>query len=236
MGLRELKKEQTRQTITAAAWRLFVDRGFDRVTVADVAREARVAEATVFNYFRSKEDLFFSRLEEFGARLVDSVSTRAAGETVLAAVRSFVLAQDGLLARAGAGDQQALERLSTVNRLIAASPALRAREQRALLSNAERLAALLVDEAGQARQPGAELVAQVVASALLGVHGALITYVRQRVLADDDPQRLAADVRRLGNEAFALLEKGLADYGVKPANTSGSVRSPSAAEAMRTTS
>ena len=50
MGLRELKKEQTRQLIAGTAWRLFADRGFDKVTVAEIARQAQVAEATVFNY------------------------------------------------------------------------------------------------------------------------------------------------------------------------------------------
>jgi AcrR family transcriptional regulator len=54
MGLRALKKEQTRQLITDTAWRLFVDRGFDQVSVAEIAREAQVAEATVYNYFGTK--------------------------------------------------------------------------------------------------------------------------------------------------------------------------------------
>ena len=80
MGLRELKKEKTRQLIADTAWRLFADRGFDLVTVAEIAREAQVAEATVFNYFGSKEDLFYSRLDAFGARLTDAVAGRPPGE------------------------------------------------------------------------------------------------------------------------------------------------------------
>ena len=80
MGLRELKKEQTRQLIADTAWRLFADRGFDNVTVAEIAREAQVAEATVFNYFRSKEDLFYSRFEAFSARLADAVRDRDPGD------------------------------------------------------------------------------------------------------------------------------------------------------------
>ena len=80
MGLRELKKEQTRQLIADTAWRLFADRGFDQVTVAEIAREAQVAEATVFNYFRTKEDLFYSRFEAFSARLADAVRDREPGD------------------------------------------------------------------------------------------------------------------------------------------------------------
>ena len=95
MGLRERKKEQTRQLIAETAWRLFAERGFDRVTVAEVAREAQVAEATVFNYFRTKEDLFYSRLEAYGARLVEAVAARAPGEPAVAAFRRFLLESDG---------------------------------------------------------------------------------------------------------------------------------------------
>jgi len=213
MGLRELKKEQTRQLIADTAWRLFADRGFDQVTVAEVAREAQVAEATVFNYFATKEDLFYWRLEAFGTRLADAISARPAGEPVLAAFRRALMAEGGLLTQLEAGDPEALARLRTVNRVIAASPALLAREQQAITRNAESLAALL---AAEIDAPTGDLIPQVAANALMGVHRALIDYVRRRVLADDEPARLAADVRELTAAAFALLEHGLADYAAKP--------------------
>src|SRR5919197_1285056 len=111
MGLREQKKEQTRQLIADTAWRLFADRGFDQVTVAEVAREAMVAPATVFNYFPSKEDLFFFRLEAYGRRLVDAVAGRREGEPALAAFRRDLLQPAGLLGAVEAGAVQALERL-----------------------------------------------------------------------------------------------------------------------------
>jgi AcrR family transcriptional regulator len=214
MGLRELKKEQTRQLIADTAWRLFADRGFDQVTVAEVAREAQVAEATVFNYFASKEDLFYGRLEAFGTRLADAVSARLPGEPALAAFRRALLAEGGgLLGRAGAGDPEALARLRTVNRIVAASPALLAREQQAITRNAEALAAVLAADTGA---PAGDLRPQVAANALMGVHRALVDYVRRRVLAGDEPARLAADVRELASAVFALLEHGLADYAAKP--------------------
>src|ERR1700745_2968601 len=148
MGLRALKKEQTRQLIADTAWRLFADRGFDNVTVAEIAREAQVAEATVFNYFRSKEDLFYSRFEAFSARLADAVRDRDIGEPALAAFRRALLEEGGLLGQAEAGDEEALTRLRTVNRVIAESPALLAREQQSLTRSAPHRAAPRAPESG----------------------------------------------------------------------------------------
>ena len=213
MGLRELKKRQTRELIADTAWRLFADRGFDRVTVAEVAREAQVAEATVFNYFPTKEDLFYHRLEAFEAGLVDAVGAREAGEPALAAVRRYLLESGGLLTEAAAGDPDAVAQLRTVNRVIAASPALQAREQRAIASSTNRLAELLAAETGAAAD---DVTARTAANALLGVQRALVDHVRRRVLADDEPARLADDVRELARGAFALLEHGLDDYAAKP--------------------
>src|SRR5438874_1246621 len=93
MGLRELKKEQTRELIATTAWRLFADRGFDRVTVADIAQEAQVAPATVFNYFHTKEDLFYWRLEAFGTRLAGAVGARPAGDPVLTGLAADIRRQ-----------------------------------------------------------------------------------------------------------------------------------------------
>jgi AcrR family transcriptional regulator len=213
MGLRELKKRQTRELIADTAWRLFADRGFERVTVAEVARQAQVAEATVFNYFPTKEDLFYYRLETFEAGLVEAVAAREAGEPALAAVRRYLLASGGLLTQAAAGDADARQRLRTVNRVIAASPALQAREQRAIARSTNRLAELLAAETGAAAD---DVTARTAANALLGVQRALVDHVRRRVLADDEPARLADDVRELARGAFALLEHGLGDYAAKP--------------------
>jgi AcrR family transcriptional regulator len=212
MGLRELKKEQTRQLIAGTAWRLFADRGFDKVTVAEIAREAQVAEATVFNYFPSKEDLFYSRFESFSTRLADAVRDRDPGEPALAAFRRALLEEGGLLAQAEAGDEEALARLRTVNRVIADSPALLAREQQALARSAADLAALLAAETGA---PGDDLRPQVMANALLGLQRAMIDYVRRRVGSGESLGGLAADIRKLTAEALALLEHGLADYAIK---------------------
>jgi len=213
MGLRERKKAQTRQLIAETAWRLFADRGFERVTVAEVARLADVAPATVFNYFPTKEDLFYSRLEAFGARLLEAVAAREPGEPVLAAFRRQLLESGGLLASVEAGDAQALQRLRTVNQVIAASPALQARERQTIAGTADALAGLLAAEGGDASD---QVGAQAAANALLGVQRALIDFTRRRVLAGDDPARLAAEVSQRAEAAFALLEHGLGGYAPRP--------------------
>src|SRR5215212_5730616 len=85
-GLRERKKQATRETIADAAMKLFSRRGFDAVTVAEVADEAGVSEKTVFNYFPTKEDLFFDEIDEREDALLASLRERKPGESMLAAL------------------------------------------------------------------------------------------------------------------------------------------------------
>jgi AcrR family transcriptional regulator len=214
-GLRERKKQQTRQLIADTARRLFAERGFEAVTVAEVARAAGVAEKTVFNYFPTKEELFYSRLEAFEEELLAAVRERASGESILAAVRGFLMAQRGVLAMQGPdGDEHATEQLRTVTRVITESPALLARERQVFAKYAQALAALIAEETGA--RPGA-IEPQVVANLLLGVHRALIDYVRVRALAGAPASQVARELRARAKRAFELLEDGLGDYGVREA-------------------
>ncbi|HEY7175003.1 MAG TPA: TetR family transcriptional regulator [Micromonosporaceae bacterium] len=210
IGLRERKKLATRERIYETAWRLFTERGFERVTVADVARESQVALATVFNYFPSKEELFFGRLEEFGARLVDAVAVRSDGESLLDVFRNYLGATGGLMARVEAGDAEALDQVRMVNRLIADSEVLRVHERLTLARTADAIAELL---AADSKRPTDRVRAQAVANALMGVHRALLDHARQRILSDDDPTGLAHDLRSASNDAFTLLERGIGEFG-----------------------
>src|SRR5687768_778483 len=91
-GLRELKKQQTRENISHQATRLFLERGFDKVTIADVAAAAQVAKMTVTNYFPRKEDLALDLSEAFVGSLARTVREREPGESALAALRRAYLA------------------------------------------------------------------------------------------------------------------------------------------------
>jgi AcrR family transcriptional regulator len=209
-GLRERKKLHTRRHIAETARRLFVERGFEHVPVAEIAREADVAETTVFNYFPTKEDLVYWRLESFEEELLATIRERPAGESVLAAFRRFLLAQRGLLGQSG--DDDAREQLGSIARMIVSSPALLAREQRIFAGYTASLAALIADEQGAGEDA---IEPRVAANALIGVHRALIDLARGLIVADAPPERIADAVRTEADRAFELLAQGLSDYAVR---------------------
>jgi AcrR family transcriptional regulator len=206
-GLRERKKKKTRELIAETAARMFDKRGFDAVTVAEVARAADVSEGTVFNYFSTKEDLFYSRMERFEDRLVEAVRTRLPGEAVLDAFRRVVLEGTARLE-----STEVLDAIARGARVIASSPALQAREHEVVARYTEALAAVIQKETGVT--PG-EIEAWTVANALMGVQRALVQYVRSEVLRSKGPPGLAEGARSVGARAFGRLEKGLAGYALK---------------------
>ena len=208
LGRRERKKNQTRELIAETARRLFAERGFDHVSIAEIARLADVSETTVFNHFRTKEDLVYWRMDTFEDELVGAIRQRAFGESILTAFRRFVLAPRGLLAQT---DPDAVEQLAGLTRMITESPALLAREHEIMARYTESLAALIADET-RAR-PG-DVAPWVAANALMGVHRALLAYTRAQIVAGRRNPALARAVRTQGRDALATLERGLGDYGV----------------------
>jgi AcrR family transcriptional regulator len=203
VGLRETKKERTRREIADAAMRLFVLRGFARVTVAEVAVEAGVSEKTVFNYFPTKEDLFFDEVDEREAALVAAIRDRRPSESIPAALRRH---QNVDCAR------MCTESFAAFARLIEESPALRAKELEVMARFTRTLANALEREAGCT-----EVEARVAAALLVGVHWTFFVTARERALAGRfgpaAARRLRADLAR----AYELLETGLGNLGVVPA-------------------
>jgi AcrR family transcriptional regulator len=203
VGLRDLKKQQTRTAIADTALRLFMKRGFDHVTVAEVAEAAGVSEKTVFNYFPSKEDLFFDEVDEREAALVIAIRERRPDESILAALRRSQLAGCGRMCSEG---------FAGFARLIEASPSLRAKELEVMARFTRTLADTLEEELGCD-----DLDARVAASLLVGVHWQFFVIARQRALAGHHgpaaTRRLRADLEH----AYELLERGLGDLGASGA-------------------
>ena len=206
-GLRERKKRQTRQAIADAARRLFLEKGFAAVTVAQVAAAADVSEATVFNYFPTKEDLFFSGMEAFEAQLVDAVRSRASGESALGAFRRAVMASSRRLAH-----PRSAHALASAARIILATPALQDRERAVVAEQAAVLADVLREDGSG---DGLDVERRVVATALMSVHAALVQHVRTLALQGARGPELKEAFEDHGARAFDRLQEGLAEYAVR---------------------
>ena len=205
-GLRERKKRMTRVAIAAVAMRLFAERGFDEVTVAEIARAADVSEKTVFNYFPAKEDLAFNRGAERQAAVVAAIRERPAGEPL---TRPFRRQTHAFLDRL---EHEPLDDLTIVPRLVAGSSALRERLFLGWEREMEVLAPVLAEQAGV---PEDDLVARVVARSLAWAHRLVFRAALDALLADRPRAELAAELRVQADRAYDQLEQGLAGYGVR---------------------
>ena len=204
-GLRERKKRQTREAVAAASRRLFLQRGFEAVTVAAVAAEADVSPATVFNHFRTKEDLFFSGMQVFEEKLIEAVRARPQGESALEAFRRQVMSR-----AQGLAEPEAVSAIAAAARLLNDTRQLREREFGVLAEQAQVLAEVIrQDVGGSATEP------LVAAHALMGLHAALLHLVRSLVLegvhGDELVRRYSAEAER----SFARLSDGLGNYAVR---------------------
>jgi AcrR family transcriptional regulator len=195
MGLRETKKLQTREAIAGEAMRLFATRGFDHVTVAEVADAAGVSEKTVFNYYPTKEDLFFDEAPARRAALVAAVRERRPGWSVFAALREVQAAQCARFAD---------PRFAQFARIIEESPALRAKELEVMSDFADALA-----EALRTELRTNELDARVAANALVGVHWQFFRNARRQALEGKHGPGAERKLRTELTRAYRLLENGL---------------------------
>jgi len=106
-GLRERKKERTRQQIVDAAMGLFAERGYHATTIADIAAAAEVAPRTFFSYFPSKEAVVFHDVDRTLDDLASALRNRLPGETTFDALRRFI---DAMFDDGPADDEEALLR------------------------------------------------------------------------------------------------------------------------------
>jgi AcrR family transcriptional regulator len=203
-GLRERRKQEARQAISGVAMAMFEDRGFDEVTISQVAEAAGVSKMTVTNYFPRKEDLVFDRAEEIISSLADAVAARAPGESLLAAVRR------DYAERVAAGDVTLGVPTASFARMVGGSHALTSRRREIADLTEQALGDAIAAETG-ADDPQQRIVAAQLAS----VYRVLFAEGARRVLVgqsrDEISRALAADARR----AFDLLEPSLGGYCVR---------------------
>lgn len=205
-GLRERKKQQTRQHISNTATLLFLERGYDSVTIAEIAAAADVAKMTVTNYFPRKEDLVLDLHDIFVETLAQTVREREIGESALAALRRNYLAT--------VAERNAVVGFSGPDfaRLITGSSALVARLREFHEERERRLAACLAAETSA----GPDEFAPRVAAALLGgIHRALFEETLRRTVAGESNDVIAGALTGNVITAFDTLEPSLGDYAVR---------------------
>jgi AcrR family transcriptional regulator len=203
-GLRERKKRRMRETIARAAMKLFAARGFDAVTVADVARAADVSEKTVFNYFPSKEDLVFGGRAERRAAIIESIRERPAGASLVEPLRRLTA---DFLDRV---ERDPVESIVAIPRLVMGSEALRNRLFLGWEREAAELAPVFAQESGDAED---DLTPLIVARTLTWTHRVIFRAAFTRLIAGEDQRAVAADLRGQAGRAYDLLERGLGGYG-----------------------
>jgi AcrR family transcriptional regulator len=203
-GVREQRRQETRERIVDAAADLFAERGFDAVSVLEIAKRAGVVEKTVFNHFPVKEGLVFDSDPPIRTALLAAVRRRPAGESVAAAAGSFVVSAVAVL-----GSAEAAGGVAAMARVVRGSRTLQTREREILGELTGSLAREIAEETGA---DGGALEPWLTANAVLGLYAALLELARDRVLAGATGPGLAAELRRRGDRGLALLQFGLAGY------------------------
>ncbi|CAL9447039.1 TetR/AcrR family transcriptional regulator [Streptomyces sp. NPDC090994] len=209
-GLRERKKRQTRQYISDVATGLFLARGFDAVTVAEVARAADVSVNTVYNYFPAKEDLFLDRSQGVIDRLARWVRGRRAGESAAAAVlRELREEVESVSPRIGL-----MAGYAEFMRVIEDSPALRSRLWAIGQEVLHTLERELREETGA---PDDDPLPSLMAGQINWLHGTLMAAVGQRMLAGGTPAAVSREMLLLLDEMEELLSEKVLNYAVRGA-------------------
>ncbi|MET8701559.1 TetR/AcrR family transcriptional regulator [Kitasatospora sp. NPDC058032] len=208
LGLRERKKRQTALRIWRTAIALFTERGFDEVSVAEIAAAAEVSKMTVFNYFATKEDLVLGPMEQHIDEPARVMREKDPAVPAVAALHAhYVAALAAFDPATGLSDQQ---QVIDVIRLIHRTPvlALRASAGFDAKARAELAAELLAQD--PEHDP---LTAKAAASQLLGIRLMLTEKNQRRMLAGERAADVLPEALADAHRAFALVERGLGDYG-----------------------
>jgi AcrR family transcriptional regulator len=204
-GLRERKKQQTREAIVRSALALFDERGFDATTIADIAAAADIAPRTFFGYFPSKEAVVFHDFEEVFGAFEGRVLQRRPDETAFDAMRAWIV---GHLAACDPGADEDVRR----RRLIRETPALRAYDRQNLARFETLLAEAVAGDLGTA--PDA-LRPRLVSAAAIAAIEALVGF------DDRDDAPTADEAVAVLDEVVVFLRGGLEALRAHPPTALG---------------
>jgi len=196
-GLRELKKVRTHRHIADTAARLFAERGYEHVAVSDVAREAEVAEQTVYNYFPTKEQLVMDRDQLVRDRLSDLIRSRPSGMTPSAAVRDFVLDQAEQIRKIPRNQWR-----GEIGYLAAISPAV----HRFVLEMGERQAVAISEAIAETSEVAPE-IARLHGMALAGVLQIIISEAGNRTFKKQSQAKIADELHTIVRSMLDELDR-----------------------------
>lgn len=195
IGRRERKKAATRKAISDVATMMFLERGFDNVSIREVADAADVSPTTVFAHFPQKEALVFDEDDEQRDRLVSTVRDRPPGTTINRAIHDFYAAE----LRANV-DEHGNDVTRVFLRFLNETPALRDYAAKMWLRHEDALAEAIADELGLA-EPVAEI----------RVYSRFVLQMQLLVNDSDDPLGLLDAGFRLLDSGWAPIEAKIAD-------------------------
>jgi AcrR family transcriptional regulator len=200
-GLRERKKLETRRILWQAAVRLFDERGYDQVSIAEIAAAANVSKMTVFNYYATKEDLVFGPMEEHIEDFARVILTRPPGTGVVAALRAHFLQ---LLAdRDPVSGLNDLPQIRALQLLMLRTPSLQPRARMFFHRSEEAITAALMRETD-------ELTARVAAGQIMAVRSTLMQTNVEQLFKGRTTDEVYPEAVTTTHRAFDLLERGLA--------------------------
>jgi AcrR family transcriptional regulator len=212
-GLRERKKARTRQAISDAAIALFLQRGYEQVSVTEIADAAEVSKRTLFVYFPSKDDLVLHRFADHVDEPARVVHNRRPGEAPLDALhQNLRAALDRRDPITGLCDDAEVVRFY---RLVLDTPALTAATARYHTRSLDALTAALQDVASRDDLPPAasgELTAEIAASQILATLRTLAHANQVRIAAGRTADDLAPHAAAETDQAFEFLRTGIAPY------------------------
>jgi AcrR family transcriptional regulator len=201
MGLRELKKQRTFDAVSTLAVDMFLERGFDNVSVSDIAAAAEISKPTLFRYFRSKEDLALHRLADHAGEPARVVSTRIAGLSPLDALHQHFL--EGLARRDPVTGLNDDPDVLAYHDMVFSTPSLSTRVEEFQIRDEQSLAEALAPAVPDT------LTARLASAQILAVQRVLARANWQRLCAGESAEALHPAATAAADLAFEQLRTGL---------------------------